>query len=101
MMMDSTRRLAVTLLGLAPLMLAKTARAQTPSCFDPNALPLSQKSRRRSLGYLDPSSDPERRCAGCSFFKASDAQCGACGMLSGGPVSASAVCSAFAARSPG
>lgn len=97
--MEQSRRLVLALFGAAPLMLVGTASAQPAACFDASALPLSQKSRRRSLSYVEPSPDPARRCGACSFFKAgSDAHCGACAMLSGGPVSANAVCSAFAAK---
>lgn len=96
--MDSTRRFACTLLGIAPLMLVGAARAQPAACFDPAALPLSQKSRRRSLNYVDPSPDPARKCGGCSFFTATEGQCGTCQMLTGGPVTASAVCTSFAPK---
>jgi hypothetical protein len=98
--MDIPRR---RFLGLAagsmPLVLLTVgaAQAQAPACYDPAALPLSQKNRRRSLGYTEASGDPARHCSVCSFFTAGDAGCGTCGLLSG-PVNAGAVCSSFAPR---
>lgn len=73
------------------------ARAQAPACYDPAALPLSQKNRRRSLGYAEASDDPARHCSICSFFTAGAAGCGTCGLLNG-PVNAGAVCASFAPR---
>lgn len=96
--MDSRRRLALALIGLAPLVMEQAAKAQPAACFDPNTLPLSQKSRRRSLKYVEPSPDPARQCGGCSFYKASDVRCGTCTMLTGGPVSANGLCNFFAAK---
>jgi hypothetical protein len=79
------------------LLVAGGAHAQAPACYDPATLPLNQKNRRRSLGYVEASSDPARHCSACSFFTAGNAGCGTCGLLSG-PVNAGAVCSSFAPR---
>jgi hypothetical protein len=79
------------------LLVAGGAQAQAPACYDPATLPLNQKNRRRSLGYVEASSDPARHCSACSFFTAGNAGCGTCGLLSG-PVNAGAVCSSFAPR---
>jgi len=94
--MSFERRTFLALAGSVPLLLMGNTPPQTNACYDPSALPLSQRSRRRSLGYLDVSSDPAKRCAGCSFFKNSAQGCGTCQMLSGGPVNAGAVCNSFA-----
>jgi hypothetical protein len=98
MTIDRRSFLALTV-GSVPLALlvAGGAKAQAPTCYDPAALPLSQKNRRRSLGYAEASSDPARHCSACSFFTAGDAGCGTCGLL-GGPVNAGGVCSSFAPR---
>ena len=100
--MDQNRRRFLALTGLAPLALAGIARAgaqQTAAlCYDPAALPLSQKSRRRSLGYLEASADAKKRCGACAFFTAAAAGCGTCTMLSGGAVNAGAVCNSYAAK---
>ncbi|MBV1691030.1 hypothetical protein KRR38_25960 [Novosphingobium sp. G106] len=71
------------------------ARAQNAACYDPATLPLSQKSRRRSLGYAEASSDQAKHCSVCTFFTAGQPGCGACQLLNG-PVNAGAVCSSFA-----
>ncbi|MFK4873533.1 high-potential iron-sulfur protein [Novosphingobium sp. ZW T3_23] len=96
----STRRDAVRLLALsAAAALSGQARAQAPAaCTDPASLSLSQRSRRRALGYLSPAPDPQKRCGACAFFTASGAGCGACQMLSGAAVEAAAVCNSFARK---
>jgi hypothetical protein len=99
--MPSSRRKVLALAALAPLALlarAPSAAAQGQTCYDPDALPLSQRSRRRSLGYVEQSSDPARHCGACNFFTAANPDCGACAMLGGGPVTAGAVCSSFAPK---
>jgi hypothetical protein len=73
------------------------ALAQAAACYDSASLPLSQKNRRRSLGYVEASTDPARRCTGCAFFTASGEGCGTCALLSG-PVNAGGLCNSFAPR---
>lgn len=72
------------------------ARAVAPSCGVD--LPLTQKNRRRALGYLEASGDEKRRCRLCAFFSGEDGSCGACQMLSGSLVNANAVCNSFVAK---
>jgi hypothetical protein len=88
--------------ALAPLGLLGLAgaRAAAPAaCYDPATLSLSQRNRRRSLGYVDVSPDAKKTCAGCAFYTAGgEAGCGACQLLSGGPVRGGAVCTSFAAK---
>jgi hypothetical protein len=99
-MIARRRFLALTAAGapLAVLGLA-SARAQTPApaCYDPAALPLAQKSQRRSLGYVDASTDAAKHCSACAFFMASTAGCGKCQLLNG-PVNAGGVCTSFAPK---
>ncbi|MDP3677385.1 MAG: high-potential iron-sulfur protein [Novosphingobium sp.] len=87
------------LIALAPLGIA-SARAQVaPACFDPAALPASQKGIRKALGFQNVSSNPARHCAACAFFAMTKpANCGTCALLSGGPVSAASVCNSFAKK---
>jgi hypothetical protein len=90
--------LAATTAPLAALTIGiGSALAETAACYDPAALPFSQKTRRRSLGYVEASTDPAKHCSACSFFTAAAAGCGTCGLLNG-PVNAGAVCSSFAPR---
>ena len=100
--MNENRRHFLAKAGIASLALlaARGAVAQDApaACYDPAALPLSQKTRRRSLGYVDASADPKQHCSLCAFFTAGQAGCGTCQILSGGPVSAGGLCSSFAAK---
>ena len=96
----STRRGVITLMSTfaaAPLLSKVSAQSPT-ACADPATLPLSQRSRRRALGYTSPSTDPQKHCSLCSFFMPAAGGCGTCQMLSGGAVEATAVCTSFAKR---
>jgi hypothetical protein len=98
--MDCHRRrfLALAAVGMPFAALAiGRAGAETPACYDPAALPLSQKNQRRSLGYVDASTDPAKHCSACAFFMASSAGCGKCQLLNAA-VNAGGVCSSFAPR---
>ena len=72
-----------------------TAQAQSSICYDPDSLTLSQKSRRKSLGYVETAESSERSCAHCMFYTSDNSDCGQCQLL-GGPVRAAAVCTSFA-----
>ncbi|MET1755849.1 hypothetical protein ABVV53_10315 [Novosphingobium sp. RD2P27] len=95
------RRFLGLVLTSAPLIgvLASTS-ARAATCYDPAALPLSQKNRRRSLGYMEVADDPAKRCAGCAFFTATAEECGQCAMLSS-TVNSGASCGSFAPRPNG
>ena len=76
---------------------SKPARAST--CYDPANLPLSQKNRRRGLGFQDVSPAPARACRECAFFTAGEQEgCGQCMMLDY-TVDARATCTSFTPRS--
>jgi High potential iron-sulfur protein len=99
--MIDERRKFLALAAIAPFALltaAKPANFTAKVCFDPKTLPLSQKNQRRGIGYVVKSTDPQQRCATCSFFTASTEGCGTCQMLSGGPVDAAGVCTSFARK---
>lgn len=99
--MTASRRNFLGLAAAAPfaVLAAASARAADAACYDPATLPFSQKSRRRSLGYLEVATDPGKRCGGCAFFTAAaPASCGACQLLGGTRVNAGAVCNSFAAK---
>lgn len=95
--MNRSRREFVGLAALSPLVVLG-ARGALAACFDPAALPLSQRNRRRALGYINPSPQSQRRCGLCNFFTAGATGCGTCQLLSGGPVEAGAVCNSFAPK---
>ena len=84
----------------AGLVAARLAAAPPAACYDPASLSLSQKSRRRAVGYADASPDPARHCGLCNFFTASGEGCGSCALL-GGPVAQGGLCDSFAARAAG
>lgn len=99
--MDQTRRAFLALAAAAPFALSTLAAAAepaAPACYDPAKLPLSQKSMRRSLGYVEASPDPRKRCGLCAFFTGTQAGCGTCALLSGNPVNAGGVCNSFAPK---
>jgi hypothetical protein len=95
MTLDRRRFLTYAAIG-APVAALGAAGAKA-ACYDPAALPLSQRNRRRSLGYVEAATDPAKRCAGCAFFTANATDCGACALLNA-QVNAGASCSSFAAR---
>ncbi len=98
--MATDRREFLGLAAATPLLVLGThsALAESPACYDPAKLALSQKSRRRSLGYVEVSPDVKKRCGHCAFYAAGAAGCGTCQLLAGGPVNIGAVCSNFAAK---
>lgn len=98
--MEKSRRNFMGLLALAPVsvLFAGRAMAADSVCYDPQTLPLSQKNRRRSVGYVSASSDAKRQCSLCVFFTPGQGACGNCQMLSGGPVEAGGVCNSFAPK---
>lgn len=103
--MTASRRTFLTAAAGVPVALlfagaAGAAGPPTPVCYDPATLTLSQKNRRRSLGYLEAGTDPAKRCGGCAFFAAAaaNAGCGTCQLLSGASVKVGAVCNSFAAK---
>jgi hypothetical protein len=98
--MNPTRRKFVVLASMAPFALAagRSFAAESAACYDPAALPLSQKNRRRSLGYTDAAPDPQKHCGACTFFTPSQGTCGTCQLLTGGPVNAGGVCNSFAPK---
>ncbi len=98
-MRTSRRNFLAAAAAIVPLGLAAGVQAQpTPVCANPATLPLSQKSKRRSLGYAEPSNQPGKTCGGCAFFAAAAAAgCGTCSLLAG-PVAAAGVCTSFAPK---
>lgn len=97
--MSESRRRFLALAGLAPVALLSTrqAFAQT-ACYDLSKLPLSQKSLRRSMNFVDPSPDAAKRCGTCAFFMATQGGCGTCQILSGGPTAQTAYCTSYAPK---
>lgn len=101
--MNSNRRrfLALAAAGV-PLVMASKALSSVPAdtatCADAARLPLSQKNRRRALGFQEVAPDAKRACRGCAYFTAGQAQgCGQCAMLDYA-VNGGATCTSFTPR---
>ena len=100
--MTLSRRAVMRLAVCAPLLAAglasPLAAEDAPVCVNLDALPASQKSMRRSLGFKLQSPDPKKHCGICSFFTGAAGGCGKCQLLSGGAVAATSVCDSWAAK---
>lgn len=96
-----SRRGLFGLAAAAPLLVlgAKAGAQDAAACVNLDALPASQKSMRRSLGFKPQSTDPKKRCGTCAFFTAAAPGCGKCQLLSGGAVAATSVCDNWASKS--
>lgn len=96
-----SRRGVLGLAAATPLVLvtAQARAREAAACVNLDALPASQKSMRRSLGFKAQSTDPKKRCGTCVFFTAAAAGCGKCQLLSGGAVGAASVCDNWAGKS--
>lgn len=103
---DSGRRRFFALAAVSPLVLfglmsrakAQAPAAAAPACFDLNALPMSQKSIRKSLGFQMHYSDPNKRCGTCNFFTPGTGECGKCQIFDNGPTTANSTCSSWAKK---
>lgn len=97
--MIANRRHFLTLAAAAPFaaFAASRALAEATACYDPAALPMSQKGLRKSLQFVELSADATQRCELCVFYKAAAAGCGSCQILNG-PVAAGSLCLSYAAK---
>jgi hypothetical protein len=100
--MTQDRRRFLTLAAAFPFaaLAAGRALADAPLCYDPEALPMSQRGLRKALQFIATSTDPAKRCDLCAFYKAGLPGCGSCQILNG-PVAAGSLCSSFAPRAKG
>ncbi len=96
-----SRRALFGLALAAPLLMmgAEAGAQDAAACVNLDALPASQKSMRRSLGFKPRSTDPKKRCGTCAFFTATGGGCGKCQLLNGGAVAATSVCDNWATKS--
>lgn len=99
--MSESRRRFLAIAGLAPvaLLASRQSFAQAGNaCYDMSKLPLSQKSLRKAVNYVDQSPHKDKRCGLCAFYVATKDGCGTCQILSGGPVAQGAYCTSFAPK---
>lgn len=97
--MDETRRKFLAFAAATPfaVLAGSRALAADASCYNPAALPSSQKSMRESLEFREVTADPKKHCSLCAFYTATAEGCGTCQLLSG-PVTANSYCSSWAAK---
>jgi hypothetical protein len=71
------------------------------ACVDMDALSVAEAGMRKSVHYVERSSDPAKMCKGCAFFTPADdgGACGKCQMFSGGPANADGHCDSWAGKS--
>lgn len=66
-------------------------------CADPNTMTSAEESVRRTLRYMEISTDPSQVCSGCDFFLAPTAGsgCGSCEMFDRKSVNPSGHCDSW------
>lgn len=93
----ATRRSLLGMALTAPAALLASVAMADPVCVDLDALPASQKSLRKSLGFQLVSDDAKQVCRACNFYTAGEGDCGRCTLLSG-PVPAGGRCDSWAKK---
>jgi hypothetical protein len=75
------------------------APAVAAACADPAAMNASEANAREAYGYVEASADPQKRCAGCTFYHAAEGggDCGTCDIFNGGPANAGGHCTSWTA----
>jgi hypothetical protein len=58
--------------------LIHTAAARAGQCMDPEELSSADYQFRKYVEYTESSSDPEKTCGKCRFFKQGSGECGSC-----------------------
>jgi len=67
-------------------------------CSDTAGLSMDDTNARRTLGYTDRATDPQKACEKCQLYKpAAPDTCGGCGVVKG-PIHPAGTCNAFAAK---
>lgn len=68
------------------------------SCSDTSGLAAMDVQMRTSLGYVDRSPQPDKRCDNCLHYKAAgENQCGGCAILKG-PIHPKGYCNSWAVK---
>jgi hypothetical protein len=88
-------------IGLSLVLALLNGKAEVVAgCTDPDDLSGADVALRKSVEYTDKSSDENKTCRGCAFFKAGAGGCGTCQIVSG-LVSATGHCTSWSARKSG
>ncbi len=86
--------------AVASLLSAAGCSKKVPaSCVDAPGLAPEAAQIRSTLGYVEPSPDPEKRCDSCRQYVAprDEGSCGSCNVLKG-PIHPSGTCKVYGAR---
>jgi hypothetical protein len=67
-------------------------------CADPNSMDSGARELRKSLNYVEASTEPEKTCSVCGFFEAGKEGCGSCQIFNGS-VNAGGHCDFWARKS--
>ncbi|MDQ3033185.1 MAG: hypothetical protein M3Y87_12270 [Myxococcota bacterium] len=62
------------------------------------SLAADQAAMRRTLHYVDRSTNPSRACTACALYTGTEASCGTCTVI-GGAIHPQGTCDSFVARS--
>lgn len=86
--------------GLAVFLVGCADKQPTMVCADPDQLSGANNGLRESLHYTERSSDANKQCSGCAYFRAagSDGGCGTCEILRG-PANPAGHCTSWSAKS--
>jgi hypothetical protein len=69
----------------------------TSYCADPELLGPGEAQMRKTLKYLEISTDDKQQCTGCQFFSAPSNNCGHCELLDGA-VNTAGFCTSWVKR---
>jgi len=95
----SALRLFVTLPVLSGVVAACGGASKPESCSDVSSLSAADKTAREALKYTDASPQPDKRCSGCTLYKAAPdaASCGGCQVVKG-PIHPDGYCVSWAKK---
>ena len=82
--------------ALALTVAACEERELKVTCYDPEKQP-DNAGLRQALHYVEVSSDTQRTCSGCAFFKTAEEACGRCQIFDG-PANPRGHCDSWSAR---
>lgn len=98
---EAIRRLALlsTAALASQLLSACKSKPTKPSCNDVSTLsPADAKARNDTLGYVEHSPDPTKKCSGCvHYLPGAPNACGGCKVVKG-PIDAEAYCKLWTVR---
>ncbi|NND68814.1 MAG: hypothetical protein HKN19_14590 [Halioglobus sp.] len=85
------------LCGTAALGLLQGCGGKHIACYDPEMLGAGERQMRKTLQYVNVSTNEAQTCAGCQFYQPGDENCGECELLDG-PVASAGYCTSWALK---